>query len=122
MVLTGVQAVLFDCDNTLIDIRTDDESAETCRTLSVWLAYQGIEICRRHKLREIDVRRVRKRAALTFRAASIRHERVFPESRRLLDHLPHLPPGIVSNGQAGLLRARTPPPGHQGLRRRRLLL
>lgn len=57
------------------------------------------EICRDHALWKIDAHRVGRRAARTFRAASVRKKRVFPESLRLLEYLKGLPMGVVSNGQ-----------------------
>lgn len=58
-----------------------------------------VEICRDHRLWDLDARRVGRRAARTFRAASVRKKRVFPESMRLLEYFKGLPMGIVSNGQ-----------------------
>ncbi|MDK2975370.1 MAG: putative hydrolase of the superfamily [Methanofollis sp.] len=134
-ILDGVQAVFFDCYNTLIDISTDEDNPLTWQMVSSWLSYQGVgigardlmheyrricheqamqrrelypeidveqvfaEICRDHRLWEIDARKVGRRAARTFRAASVRKKRVFPESLRLLEHFRGLPMGLVSNGQ-----------------------
>lgn len=131
----NVQAVFFDCYNTLIEIGTDEDDPLTWQMLSSWLSYQGVsigaqdlmheyrrtcreqaaqrgesypeidveavfvQICRDHRLWDLDARRVGRRAARAFRAASVRKKRVFPESLRLLEHLRGLPMGIVSNGQ-----------------------
>lgn len=38
----GIEAVLFDCYGTLIDILTDERGIETSRNLSRWLMYQGV--------------------------------------------------------------------------------
>jgi len=131
----NIQAVFFDCYNTLIEIGTDEDDPLTWQMLSSWLSYQGVaigardlmheyrrtcreqavrqgesypeidveaifvQICRDHRLWDLDARRVGRRAARTFRAASVRKKKVFPESLRLLEHLRGLPMGIVSNGQ-----------------------
>jgi len=131
----NIQAVFFDCYNTLIEIGTDEDDPLTWQLLSSWLSYQGVaigardlmheyrrtcreqavrqgesypeidveaifvQICRDHRLWDLDARRVGRRAARTFRAASVRKKKVFPESLRLLEHLRGLPMGIVSNGQ-----------------------
>ena len=42
--LEGIKGVIFDCYNTLIDIKTDDESIDTYRQVSNWLIYQGVKI------------------------------------------------------------------------------
>ncbi|HDR73648.1 MAG TPA: HAD family hydrolase [Methanoculleus sp.] len=42
--LDEIEAVFFDCYNTLIDIRTDERSIETYRMVSAWLAYHGVSI------------------------------------------------------------------------------
>lgn len=39
-----IKGVIFDCYQTLIDIRTDEHSFETYNFVSRWLAYQGIKI------------------------------------------------------------------------------
>lgn len=131
----NVQAVLFDLYNTLIEVETDEESMETYRATSAWLAYEGVEIdpetlkaeyrrlcrehawscgetypevhvervfreiCRRFCLWDIDEKRVGRRAARTFRAASLRKKRLIQGSRSLLEYFADRPLGIVSNGQ-----------------------
>ncbi len=133
--LDGIEGVLFDCYNTLIDIRTDESSIETFRTVSSWLAYHGVsiepetlkyeyrrlcrkrvekagqqfpeiqiekvfrDICHQYRIWKIDEKKLGRRAARTFRAASIRRKQAYPESLRLLDHLGDMPMGIVSNAQ-----------------------
>lgn len=133
--LDGIEGVLFDCYNTLIDIRTDESAMDTWGTVSGWLAYQGVsidpealkyeyrrlcrkriekageehpeikiekvfrDICYQYRIWKIDEKKLGRRAARTFRAASIRRKQVFPESLRLLDHLGDMPKGIVSNAQ-----------------------
>jgi putative hydrolase of the HAD superfamily len=42
--LEGIKGIIFDCYNTLIDIRTDEDSVETYRQVSNWLIYQGVKI------------------------------------------------------------------------------
>jgi putative hydrolase of the HAD superfamily len=42
--LEGVKGVIFDCYNTLIDIKTDDVSVDTYKQVSNWLIYQGVKI------------------------------------------------------------------------------
>lgn len=42
--LDGIKGVIFDCYNTLIDIKTDDASVDTYRQVSNWLIYQGVKI------------------------------------------------------------------------------
>jgi putative hydrolase of the HAD superfamily len=42
--LEGVKGIIFDCYNTLIDIRTDEDSIDTYRAVSNWLIYQGVKI------------------------------------------------------------------------------
>ncbi len=37
--LEGIKGVIFDCYNTLIDIKTDDDSIDTYRQVSNWLIY-----------------------------------------------------------------------------------
>lgn len=39
-----VQGILFDCYDTLLDISVDERSPGPYRTLSSWLAYQGVRI------------------------------------------------------------------------------
>jgi putative hydrolase of the HAD superfamily len=43
-VLEGVKGILFDCYDTLIEIRHDEEDIRTYETLSIWLRYQGVHI------------------------------------------------------------------------------
>jgi putative hydrolase of the HAD superfamily len=56
-------------------------------------------ICSDYQVWEIDDMVVGILTARTFRAASLRRFRAFPESIRLLEYLARMPKGIVSNGQ-----------------------
>src|SRR5512136_2713466 len=40
----GIKGLIFDLYNTLIDIRTDEESLSTYEQVSNWLIYQGVKI------------------------------------------------------------------------------
>lgn len=42
--IVGIKGLIFDCYNTLIDIRTDEDSMNTFEILSRWLIYHGIKI------------------------------------------------------------------------------
>lgn len=42
--IIGIKGVIFDLYNTLIDIRTDEESISTYELVSKWLIYQGVKI------------------------------------------------------------------------------
>jgi putative hydrolase of the HAD superfamily len=42
--IVGVKGLIFDLYNTLIDIRTDEESISTYEPVSKWLIYQGVKI------------------------------------------------------------------------------
>lgn len=42
--ITGVKGMIFDCYNTLIDIRTDEDDHTTYEPVSRWLIYQGVRI------------------------------------------------------------------------------
>ena len=42
--IKGVKGLIFDLYNTLIDIKTDEESLTTYETLSKWMIYQGVRI------------------------------------------------------------------------------
>ncbi len=42
--LEGIKGIIFDCYNTLIDIRTDEDSIETYKSVSSWLIYHGVKI------------------------------------------------------------------------------
>jgi putative hydrolase of the HAD superfamily len=42
--LESIKGIIFDCYNTLIDIRTDEDSIETYRPVCSWLIYQGVKI------------------------------------------------------------------------------
>ena len=42
--LEGIKGIIFDCYNTLIDIKTDDVSVDTYRQVSNWLIYQGVKV------------------------------------------------------------------------------
>ncbi|MDG6257570.1 MAG: HAD family hydrolase [Methanomicrobiaceae archaeon] len=43
-VLEGVKGILFDCYDTLIEIRRDEEDIAAYEALSAWLRYQGVSI------------------------------------------------------------------------------
>ena len=49
--ILGIKGLIFDLYNTLIDIRTDEESINTYEPISKWLIYQGVRISPDH-LRE----------------------------------------------------------------------
>jgi putative hydrolase of the HAD superfamily len=53
-----VKGVLFDCYDTLINIRTDERDIQTYRFLSNWLIYQGVRITP-ERLRDTYKERVR---------------------------------------------------------------
>jgi putative hydrolase of the HAD superfamily len=42
--IAGIKGLIFDLYNTLIDIKTDEESISTYEPVSKWLIYQGIKI------------------------------------------------------------------------------
>lgn len=42
--ITGVKGMIFDCYNTLIDIKTDEDDHTTYEPVSRWLIYQGVRI------------------------------------------------------------------------------
>jgi putative hydrolase of the HAD superfamily len=42
--LEGIKGIIFDCYDTLIDIKTDENNIETYRTVCNWLIYQGVKI------------------------------------------------------------------------------
>jgi len=42
--IAGIKGMIFDLYNTLIDIRTDEESLSTYEPVSKWLIYQGVKI------------------------------------------------------------------------------
>lgn len=42
--LEGIKGIIFDCYDTLIDIKTDENNMETYRTVCNWLIYQGVKI------------------------------------------------------------------------------
>lgn len=42
--LEGIKGIIFDCYNTLIDIKTEDDSLDTFRPVCNWLIYQGVKI------------------------------------------------------------------------------
>jgi len=42
--LEGIKGIIFDCYNTLIDIKTDETSVDTYKQVSNWLIYQGVKI------------------------------------------------------------------------------
>lgn len=42
--IVGIEGLIFDLYNTLIEIRTDEDSIETYEPVSKWLIYQGVRI------------------------------------------------------------------------------
>jgi putative hydrolase of the HAD superfamily len=42
--ITGIKGLIFDLYNTLIDIKTDEDSGSTYEPVSKWLIYQGVRI------------------------------------------------------------------------------
>jgi putative hydrolase of the HAD superfamily len=42
--IAGIKGLIFDCYNTLIDIKTDEDSMNTYEPVSKWLIYQGVKI------------------------------------------------------------------------------
>jgi putative hydrolase of the HAD superfamily len=42
--IAGIKGLIFDLYNTLIDIKTDEESISTYEPVSKWLIYQGVKI------------------------------------------------------------------------------
>lgn len=42
--IAGIKGLVFDLYNTLIDIRTDEDSIKTYEPVSKWLIYQGVKI------------------------------------------------------------------------------
>lgn len=42
--ITGIKGLIFDLYNTLIDIKTDEDSSSTYEPISKWLIYQGVRI------------------------------------------------------------------------------
>jgi putative hydrolase of the HAD superfamily len=42
--ITGIKGIIFDCYNTLIDIKTDEDGTSTYEPVSKWLIYQGVKI------------------------------------------------------------------------------
>ncbi len=42
--IVGIKGLIFDLYNTLIEIRTDEDSSSTYEQLSRWLIYQGVRI------------------------------------------------------------------------------
>jgi putative hydrolase of the HAD superfamily len=131
----GIKGLIFDLYNTLIDIKTDEDSIHTYEPVSKWLIYQGVKIsaedlrseynwlvreamegrwekhpevnvhevftniCKSHAVWKIDEELVGAEASRAFRAGSLRHLQVFPQSMRLLRELESYPKTIVSNGQ-----------------------
>ena len=131
----GIKGLIFDLYNTLIDIKTDEDSISTYEPVSRWLIYQGVKIsaddlrteynwlvkeamegrwekypevnvhevfstiCKGHAVWEINAEVVGAETARAFRAGSLRHIEVFPQSMRLLRELESYPKVVVSNGQ-----------------------
>lgn len=42
--IVGIEGLIFDLYNTLIEIRTDEDSVETYEPVSKWLIYQGVRV------------------------------------------------------------------------------
>jgi putative hydrolase of the HAD superfamily len=42
--IIGIKGLIFDLYNTIIDIKTDEESLNTYESVSKWLIYQGVKI------------------------------------------------------------------------------
>jgi putative hydrolase of the HAD superfamily len=42
--ITGIKGIIFDCYNTLIDIKTEEDGPSTYEPISKWLIYQGVRI------------------------------------------------------------------------------
>lgn len=42
--IEGVKGMIFDCYNTLIEIKTDEDDVATYQPVSKWLIYQGVKI------------------------------------------------------------------------------
>lgn len=131
----GIKGLIFDLYNTLIEIKTDEDSINTYEPVSKWLIYKGVKIsaedlrseynwlvkeamegrwekypevnvhevfttiCKAHAVLEIDAKVVGAEASCAFRAGSLRHINVFPQSMRLLLELESYPKVVVSNGQ-----------------------
>jgi putative hydrolase of the HAD superfamily len=56
--LTGIAAVAFDVNGTLVHIHTDDHREDIFRTIGHFLTYQGIDL-RRHQIRDMYVDRLK---------------------------------------------------------------
>jgi putative hydrolase of the HAD superfamily len=50
--IEGVKGVIFDCYNTLIDIKTDEDDLATYQAVSKWLVYQGVRIAPEDLMKE----------------------------------------------------------------------
>jgi putative hydrolase of the HAD superfamily len=50
--IEGVKGIIFDCYNTLIDIKTDEDDPATYQAVSKWLIYQGVRIAPDELMRE----------------------------------------------------------------------
>jgi putative hydrolase of the HAD superfamily len=50
--ITGVKGLIFDLYNTLIDIKTDEDSINTYEHVSNWLIYQGVRISSEDLMRD----------------------------------------------------------------------
>lgn len=70
--LEGVKGILFDCYDTLIEIRHDEEDIRTYETLSRWLRYQGVSI---------DPEALRDEYRRRIRRVMSRSEEKYPEVR-----------------------------------------
>lgn len=54
--LSGVKGVMFDCYKTLVDIKTEENSARTFEPVSGWLMYHGVNISAGDLMREYQWR------------------------------------------------------------------
>jgi putative hydrolase of the HAD superfamily len=50
--IEDVKGVIFDCYNTLIDIKTDEDDIATYQAVSKWLIYKGVRIAPEELMRE----------------------------------------------------------------------
>ncbi|MCJ7446039.1 MAG: HAD family hydrolase [Methanotrichaceae archaeon] len=50
--ISGIKGLIFDCYNTLIEIKTDEDSLNTYEPVSKWLIYQGVKISPEDLMRE----------------------------------------------------------------------
>lgn len=50
--IVGVKGLIFDCYNTLIEIKTDEDDIATYQPVSKWLRYKGVKISPEDLMRE----------------------------------------------------------------------